>query len=81
MAINTLCSATNNRSARHSESGKIVRLFHPRLDSWADHFRMDASSIRARSEVGAVTLELLRFNAPERLVERGLLQTLGSYPR
>jgi hypothetical protein len=57
-----------------------VRLFHPRRDSWADHFRLDSSLIRACSEVGAVTLELLRFNAPERLAERGLLQTLGSYP-
>jgi hypothetical protein len=65
----------------NEESGEIVRLFHPRRDSWADHFRLDASLIRARSEVGAVTLELLRFNAPERLAERGLLQTLGSYPK
>jgi hypothetical protein len=64
----------------NGESGEIVRLFHPRRDSWADHFRLDASLICARSQVGAVTIELLRFNAPERLVERGLLQTLGSYP-
>ncbi len=64
----------------HRTSGEIMRLFHPRRDRWADHFEIDASLIRARSEVGAVTLELLRFNAPERLAERGLLQTLGSYP-
>lgn len=61
-------------------SGKIVRLFHPRRDRWADHFRLDANLIHARSDVGAATAELLRFDAPERLAERSLLQALGSYP-
>jgi hypothetical protein len=60
--------------------GEIVRLFHPRHDLWADHFQLDGCSIRAISDVGAATLELLRFNAPERLAERRLLQSLGSYP-
>ena len=61
-------------------SGECVRLFHPRLDGWADHFQLDANVIRATSGVGAATAELLRFNAPERLAERSLLQALGSYP-
>jgi HNH endonuclease len=61
-------------------SGEIVRLFHPRQDQWADHFQLDGSSIRAVSDVGGATLELLKINAPERLAERSLLQTLGSYP-
>jgi hypothetical protein len=61
-------------------SGEIVRLFHPRRDRWSDHFRLDGNLIRALSDVGAATAELLRFNATERLAERGLLQALGSYP-
>lgn len=61
-------------------SGEIVRLFHPREDLWADHFELDGCSIRALSDAGAATAELLRFNAPERLAERSLLQSLGSYP-
>ena len=64
----------------NSSSGEIVRLFHPRRDAWSDHFRLEGNLIRGHSEVGTVTLELLRFNAPERLAERGLLQKLGSYP-
>ena len=59
---------------------EIVRMFHPRHDRWADHFQLDGCSIRAISEVGAATSELLKFNAPERLAERSLLQSLGSYP-
>jgi hypothetical protein len=64
----------------HSVTGEIVRLFHPRSDRWAHHFRLDDNRITAVSGVGAVTIELLRFNAPERLAERGLLQILGRYP-
>jgi hypothetical protein len=61
-------------------SGQIVHLFHPRQDRWSEHFLIEGNSIRAVSTVGAATADLLRFNAPERLAERGLLQTLGSYP-
>jgi hypothetical protein len=61
-------------------SGEIVRLFHPRQDRWNDHFQLLANTIRARSDVGAATAGLLRFNMPERLAERSLLQSLDSYP-
>lgn len=61
-------------------SGEIVRLFHPRHDLWADHFQLDGCSIRALSDVGAATAGLLKFNVPERLAERSILQSLGSYP-
>ena len=63
-----------------SNSGQLVRLFHPRQDLWKDHFQIDGSSIRALTEVGAATAKLLHFNVPERRAERALLQTLGSYP-
>ena len=59
---------------------EIVRLFHPRRDLWFEPFRVDGNLIRALSDEGSVTAELLRFNAPERLAERSLLQTLSSYP-
>jgi hypothetical protein len=64
----------------YGSSGEIVRLFHPRHDVWADHFQLDGCSIRALSDVGTATAGLLKFNAPERLAERSLLQSLGSYP-
>lgn len=63
-----------------SQTGKMTPLFHPRRDRWIDHFRVDEEFIRPLTAVGRVTLQLLRLNAPERLSERRLLQTLGAYP-
>lgn len=67
-------------AALDSRSGEIMRLFHPRADLWGDHFQLDGCSIRALSDIGGATSELLKFNSPERLAERSLLQSLGSYP-
>jgi hypothetical protein len=63
-----------------SQTGTIIPLFHPRRDRWAEHFRIDGELIQPLTAVGRVTLQLLRLNAPERLSERRLLQTLGVYP-
>ncbi|MGO9257622.1 MAG: HNH endonuclease [Bryobacteraceae bacterium] len=62
-------------------TGEIVRLFHPRRDRWTDRFRPDGEFIEARTEVGVATARLLRLNAAERIAERRLLRSLGSYPR
>jgi hypothetical protein len=58
-------------------TGEAVRLFHPRHDRWADHFRLDADFIEPLSDTGSATVRLLRLNAAERLAERWLL----SWPR
>jgi hypothetical protein len=63
------------------QSGDIVRLFDPRRDRWADHFRLDGARIEPVKKVGATTVRLLRMNVPERILERDLLQSLGRYPR
>jgi hypothetical protein len=65
-----------------SDSGRITQLFNPRSDRWDDHFVLAESgaSIIARSEVGAVTIRLLKMNASERIAERALLCKLGRYP-
>jgi hypothetical protein len=64
-----------------SQSGELSRLFHPRQDRWADHFRLHGAVIEPVSIVGSVTIFLLRLNAAERTAERQLLQELGTYPR
>ena len=61
-------------------TGEIVRLFHPRRDRWTDHFRLGGEFIEPLTAVGSATVRLLRLNTSERLAERRLLQTLGSYP-
>ena len=62
------------------DTGEVVRLFHPRRDRWADHFRISGDQIEPLTGVGRVTVELLRLNTADRLSERRLLQALGFYP-
>jgi hypothetical protein len=62
-------------------TGKRVRLFDPRQDRWAHHFRIDGVRIEPLTDIGSVSARLLRLNAPERLLERRLLQDLGRYPQ
>lgn len=64
----------------HPETGEVVPLFHPRNDSWSDHFRIAGQHIEPLSSIGSVTMRLLRLNSPERLAERRLLQERGGYP-
>jgi hypothetical protein len=61
-------------------TGALVRLFNPRIDRWSDHFQLDGSLIQARSEIGEVTISLLRFNDNERIIERQELSRIGRYP-
>lgn len=51
-------------------SGEAVRLFHPRLDGWADHFRFVDGTVEALSGPGRATVRLFRLNARERISER-----------
>ena len=64
-----------------SEAGTIVRLFNPRSEQWNDHFRLDGAIIQPVTHTGDVTARLLRLNTSERVIERGILQRLGRYPR
>jgi 5-methylcytosine-specific restriction endonuclease McrA len=44
----------------------LVRLFHPRLDDWEEHFATDASGlISAKSSIGIATLKVLSINHPD----------------
>ena len=61
-------------------TGLYVRFFHPRLDRWGEHFRLDGVMIRALSDSGEVTARILAFNTGERLLERQVLREVGRYP-
>ena len=66
-------------AAIDTRTGEIVRLFHPRLDRWSDHFRLAGAIIEPLTLKGEVTARLPRFNQAERVAERALLQATG-YP-
>ena len=64
-----------------SPSGDLISIFHPRNDSWNDHFRLNGAVIEPLTPVGEVTARLLRLNTAERVVRRSILQQLRRYPR
>ena len=62
-------------------SGSLVSLFNPREDHWGEHVRVRGAVIEPLTGVAEATTRLLRMNAVERVIERGVLQRLGRYPR
>ena len=47
------------------ETRTLTRLYHPRLDEWATHFRWSGADIAALSPVGRVTVTVLFMNDPD----------------
>jgi hypothetical protein len=52
------------------ESGELVRLFHPRTDLWAGHFRFEGARISGATAIGRATVQVLAMNAPDLLLVR-----------
>jgi hypothetical protein len=48
-----------------SETGKLTRLFHPRIDEWESHFQWSGAEILPRSPIGRVNVSVLFMNDPE----------------
>lgn len=61
------------------DTGELMPLFNPRTQFWEDHFQLEGPQIVALTSIGRVTVNLLRFNHPDRLVERQLLIAAGIY--
>jgi hypothetical protein len=62
------------------ETGQIVRLFHPRQDSWEEHFAWDAHILVGLTPIGRATIRCLAINHPDcRAVRAALLQE-GEFP-
>ena len=62
------------------ETGELVELFHPRRDTWEEHFRLVGVRIEGLTPKGRVTVRLLQMNSRERILERTALIKLGRYP-
>jgi 5-methylcytosine-specific restriction endonuclease McrA len=56
-----------NLSGLDPKTRKLTRLFHPRLDDWADHFKNRDGEIIGLSAIGRTTVNLLRMNEDGRL--------------
>ena len=62
------------------ESGRIVRLYHPRKDRWARHFAWDGPWLRGQGRIGRTTIAVLEMNRPEFVAWREVLIREGSFP-
>jgi hypothetical protein len=67
----------SNIAGLDPETGELTRLFHPRADTWKEHFKYVDARIVGRTPVGRTTIDVLNINLPERLEVRRLLLSAG----
>ena len=77
-----VCSFCNRRKGSDigtldPNTGRLVRLFNPRTQTWSDHFELDGFYMVGLTPEGRATVELLQLNGYERLVERAELARAG----
>lgn len=63
-------------------SGKEVSLFHPRIQSWSEHFKWneDFTLIIGMTPIGHATIKCLKMNKPEHINLRKLLVQFQKHP-
>jgi hypothetical protein len=57
----------SNVAGYDPESGQLTGLFHPRIQSWHEHFERQGAMIIGKTSIGRTTVEVLQLNAEERL--------------
>jgi hypothetical protein len=68
--------------ARDPATGRVVRLFNPRRDVWADHFRwIDGGLIvEGTTPIGRATVMALKLNRRVRVLARRVWVAAGWHP-
>src|SRR5688572_5329107 len=59
------------------EIDEVIRLFHPRKDSWRDHFAWHGALLLPKTNIGQVTIDVLEMNHPDVVVLRDWMLELG----
>lgn len=62
------------------ETGRMTRLFNPRSDVWADHFRWNSPYLTGLTDVGRTTIDVLTINHPDYIGLRESLILEGLFP-
>jgi hypothetical protein len=68
------CHKGPNLSSVDPATGTVVELFHPRLQSWQEHFTVVEARIIGLTAVGRATCRLLRMNDHRRVQVRRMHQ-------
>jgi hypothetical protein len=74
------CRKGSDVASIDPETGRVVRLFHPRRDAWGKHFRLEGARIIPLTAVRRVTEYLLQLNRGDRVRVRRVLIARGHYP-
>ncbi|TWH39520.1 LOW QUALITY PROTEIN: Restriction endonuclease [Dulcicalothrix desertica PCC 7102] len=72
----------NRISGIDPNTGTEIRLFHPRLDQWENHFQANITfgTIIALTAIGAVTVDCLEMNSQSQIMARQFWISLGLFP-
>jgi 5-methylcytosine-specific restriction endonuclease McrA len=62
----------SNLTGIDPKTGEIERLFHPRRDSWDDHFERQGNSIVGKTAIGRATVQVLSMNSDDQIALRSL---------
>ena len=60
-------------------TGKLVALFHPRLQRWDRHFQWNGSILFGRTAIGRATIRVLAINHPDAVAFRAELMESGDF--
>jgi hypothetical protein len=60
-------------------TGKLTRLFHPRLHKWSYHFRYEGPILMGRTAIGRTTIRVLQINCDEAVTLRESLMAEGLF--
>src|SRR5437660_4118168 len=69
-----------NLSGVDPDTGRIIRLFHPRRHKWTAHFRWKGSVLIGRTPIGRATISVLAINHPAAIASRAALIAEGVFP-
>ena len=58
----------------------MALLFHPRRDTWSEHFEWNQGILVSRTPIGRATVELLAINHPDYVLLREALLDEGVFP-
>lgn len=66
-----------NLSGIDPQSGRLIKLFHPRRHSWRHHFQWLGGQLAGRTAIGRTTIRVLHINDPVRSLLRAQLFAEG----
>lgn len=65
----------SNIAGIDSVTGQTTDLFHPRRQTWSDHFEWRGAYLVGKTAIGRTTIEVLRINSEEQIELRTALRS------